>query len=166
MLGYFPETPYLFGPYITTDGLAINLSWNITESRVKPVTRYILFWRLNTEDSGDERVKRHSESIAVTSTTYNLTDYDQEGIYTFWVVAENSAGRSDLSNSVDFDADFQFRLLFQTENIGVAVWLIVLIVILCLLCCCICCLCWFILCCCLFRKKKVYHAEDEGSLIV
>ena len=141
----------------------------MTPSSIKPVTQYILFWRLETEDRDDERNRRQSDdeqSIVTRDTSYNLTDYDREAVYTFWVVAENGAGRSPLSNSEEFDVEVEFNLQFQSsereKDMRLAGWLIALIVILCLLCCCICCLCWLILCCCLLRKKKVYHAEEEG----
>ena len=166
ILGRTPETPVLEKPSLTEDGLAISLQWNITESELRPVTQYFLFWRVS--DDSDSRGKRQEDSgsVAVRQTSYNLTNYTREAVYTFWVVAENGAGRSELSNREEFDVEVEFRLLFlaseQERSRQLAAWAIALIVILCLLCCCICCLLWCILFCCLLGRRKVYHAEEEG----
>ena len=137
--------------------------WNYTGGRVKPVSQYILFWRVESESRSKRQSSSSSDSRVVRGTSYNLTNYTREAVYTFWVAAENGVGQSDLSNRIRFDVELQYRRQFQTERErGLEVWVIVLMVLLCLLCCCICCLLWCILCCCVIGKKRVYHAEEEG----
>ena len=164
--GYKPEAPVLDDPVLTDDATAISLMWNYTGGRVKPVSRYILFWRVEGESRSKRQSSSLSDSRVVRGTSYNLTNYTREAVYMFWVAAENGVGQSDLSNHVEFDVELQYRIQFQTEEKererGLEVWLIVLILLLCLLCCCICCLLWCILCCCVIGKKRVYHAEEEG----
>ena len=164
-----PDPPVLNTPTFTDDLNAIIVSWNVTNIRVKPITQYILFWRAEEENERQSERKRQSQSNSVTvqNTSYNLANYSREAVYTFWVVAENDAGRSELSEVEEFSVDDGLRLFLgastgMEEAERFAAWAIALIVIVCLICCCICCLLWCILCCCLVGRRKVYHAEEEG----
>lgn len=170
ILGYEPNTPVLARPRLNENGSGIILSWSVTIERQRPVDYYILFWRENNRrDDGSNTEKRNSRdenSVTVTDSNYNFVNTSEETIYAFSVKAVNDHDRSDLSNVEEFDMELELRLLAERltkESKGLAGWLIVLIVILCCLCCCICYVLFCLLCCCILgRRKRTYHAEEEG----
>ena len=153
-------------------GEAIHLNWTIEESRIRPVDNYTLFWRIEREgddEEGSRRRQNNENNIRTTDKSYNLTDYITEAVYIFWVVAENNAGRSQISNERRFDVDDELQVLgTERKRSGLDVWVIALIgsiILLCIICiCCIlCCICLF--CCLAARRKRTYYAEEQGTLI-
>ena len=171
--GYVPNQPVLNILVFTNDqGEAIHLNWTIEESIIRPVDNYTLFWRIEREgddEEGSRRRQNNENNIRTTDKSYNLTDYITEAVYTFWVVAENNAGRSQISNERIFDVDDELQVLGTERKMsGLDVWVIALIgsiILLCIICiCCIlCCICLF--CCLVARRKRTYYAEEQGMLI-
>ena len=152
-------------------GEAIHLNWTIEESIIRPVDNYTLSWRIEREgddEEGSRRRQNNENNIRTTDKSYNLTDYISEAVYTFWVVAENSAGRSQISNERRFDVDEELQALgTERKRSGLEAWVIALIVIIILLCICICCIlcCLCLFCCLVARRKRTYYAEEQGMLI-
>ena len=154
-------------------GEAIHLNWTIEESIIRPVDNYILFWRIEREgddEEGSRRRQNNENNIRTTDKSYNLTDYISEAVYTFWVVAENNAGRSQISNERTFDVDEELQGLGSEGKRSelLPFWVIVLIGIIILSC--IICICCILCCICLFcglaaRRKRTYYAEEQGTLI-
>ena len=172
--GYVPNQPVLNVPVFTNDrGEAIHLNWTIEESIIRPVDNYTLFWRIEREgddEEGSRRRQNRENYIQTTDKSYNLTDYISEAVYTFWVVAENNAGRSQISNESRFDVDEELQGLGSEGKRSelLPFWVIVLIGIIILSC--IICICCILCCICLFcglaaRRKRTYYAEEQGTLI-
>lgn len=152
-------------PEFVDDGRAINVSWNTNITRITPVDRFVLSWRIETEDRNEE--KRERQSIATQNAWYSLTNYTQEALYFFSVIAENEAGSSEPSDEYFFDAGETMISRPQNSDTGsgLDLWIIILIAVcsgIVLLICCLCC-CFCLLCCC-GERQKVYHAEEEGVL--
>ena len=170
--GYVPNQPVLNVPVFTNDrGEAIHLNWTIEESIIRPVDYYILSWRIEREgddEEGSRRRQNRENNIQTTDKSYNLTDYESEAVYTFRVVAENNAGRSQISNERTFDVDEELQALgTERKRSGLERWVIALIVIIILLCICICCIlcCICLFCCLAAKRKRTYYAEEQGTLI-
>ena len=169
--GYVPNQPVLNVPVFTNDrGEAIHLNWTIEESRITPVDNYTLFWRIeregdDEEGSGDDeegsgRRQNNENNTQTTDKSYNLTDYISEAVYTFWVIAENNAGRSQISNERIFEV-----LSTERKRSGLDVWVIALIgsIILLCICCILCCICLF---CYLAARPKRKRKNNAGMLLL
>ena len=173
--GYVPNQPVLNVPVFTNDrGEAIHLNWTIEESIIRPVDNYTLFWRIEREGDDEEgsasgRRQNNENNTQTTDKSYNLTDYISEAVYTFWVIAENNAGHSQISNERIFDVDDELQVLStERKRSGLEAWMIALIgsiTLLCVICiCCIlCCICLF---CYLAARRKRKRINNAGMLLL
>ena len=149
-------------PSFTDNGLAIYLNWSLNATRLQPVDRYLLVWRLS-DDS-----KRSEQTIITTNNSYTFYNYSEEATYVFRIIAQNEVGLSSPSNEQEFNIRVAISGIERDtpdDGGGIEVWMIVLIVISGLILLLICCICCFVCLFCFFgSRKKVYHAEKEGML--
>ena len=75
----------------------ISLSWNVPSGSV--VTEYLIEWQRDTS-VGCSDEDQDSTTIAGGSTSYTISGLEEDSRYTITVTASNTAGSSEVSNSV------------------------------------------------------------------
>ena len=77
---------------------SINLSWNVVSGSI--VTRYIVVWQ---RDTSGECPDEDEDSATITdgSTSYSITDLEENSSYSITVRASNTAGSSVVNDSVN-----------------------------------------------------------------
>ena len=91
-----PDTPIVIVDFTTNT--SISISWTITTDTV--VTSYEVMWE--TDDIGGCSGGSHMDSTTITdgSTSYDITELEEDSTYIITVTASNPAGNSGLGSPV------------------------------------------------------------------
>ena len=82
---------------VSTTATTISLSWSVPSGSV--VTEYVLEWHRNTS-GGCSDEDQDGDTITDGSTNYTISGLEEDSRYTITVTASNTAGSSEVSNSV------------------------------------------------------------------
>ena len=91
-----PGKPEIATMTVST-AITISLSWSVPSSSV--VTEYLIEWQRDTS-VGCSDEDQNSTTITDGSTSYTISGLEEDSRYTITVTASNTAGSSEVSNSV------------------------------------------------------------------
>ena len=80
---------------ISTTATTISFSWTVPSGSV--VTEYLIEWQRDTSVGCSDK---DQDSDTITDTSYTINGLEEDSRYTITVTASNTAGSSEVSNSV------------------------------------------------------------------
>ena len=90
-----PGKPDIIATMTVSTATTISLSWSVPSGSV--VTEYLIEWQRDTSVACSDE---DQDSTTITDTSYTISGLEEDSRYTITVTASNTAGSSEVSNSV------------------------------------------------------------------